>query len=222
MATLYLVRHGQASFGADNYDQLSDLGLRQSQQLGRYFAGKSIAFDAALTGTLKRHTQTLTGIGDGMQTALTATLMPGLNEYDSEAVIAAVHPEPLARPTTPELYRQHFKLLRVGLTQWMLGRTRPARLPSWQDFQQGVVDALTHIRQSGAQNVLLVSSGGPIACAIGHVLATPPEATVELNMRLRNTAISEFAFTPKRHVLQTYNTLPHLDAPEFADWVTHA
>ena len=85
-----------------------------------------------------------------------------------------------------------------------------------------MVDALTHIRQSGAQNVLLVSSGGPIACAIGHVLATPPEATVELNMRLRNTAISEFAFTPKRHVLQTYNTLPHLDAPEFADWVTHA
>jgi len=222
MGILYLVRHGQASFGADDYDQLSALGVRQSRQLGRYFAASSVAFDAVYTGTLKRHTQTLASICDGMQTALSATAWPGLNEYDSEAVIAAVHPEPLARPTTPELYRHHFKLLRVGLTQWMLGRTQPAGQPSWQDFQQGVVDALTHIRQSGAQNVLLVSSGGPIACAIGHVLATPPEATVELNMRLRNTAISEFAFTPKRHALQTYNTLPHLDAPEFADWVTHA
>jgi len=222
MATLYLVRHGQASFGADDYDQLSELGLRQSQQLGRYFAAKSVVFDAVYTGSLRRHTQTLAGISKGMQTALTPTVWPGLNEYDSEAVIAAVHPEPLARPITPELYRHHFKLLRVGLTQWMLGKTQPAKLPSWPEFQQGVVDALTHIRQSGAQNVLLVSSGGPIACAIGHVLATPPAATVELNMRLRNTAVSEFAFTPKRHTLQTYNTLAHLDAPEFADWITHA
>jgi len=84
------------------------------------------------------------------------------------------------------------------------------------------VDALTHIRQSPAQRVLLVSSGGPIACAIGHVLATPPEATVELNMRLRNSSVTEFAFNAKRHMLQTYNTLPHLDAPAFDDWITHA
>ena len=26
MGTLYLVRHGQASFGADDYDKLSELG----------------------------------------------------------------------------------------------------------------------------------------------------------------------------------------------------
>lgn len=222
MATLYLVRHAQASFGADDYDQLSALGERQSQQLGRYFAARSVTFDAVYTGTLKRHAQTLAGISCGMQTTLQPTRWPGLDEYDSEAVIAAIHPEPLARPGTPELYRQHFKLLRLGLTQWMLGATQPAKLPSWQEFQQGVVAVLTHIRQSGAQNVLLVSSGGPIACAIGHVLATPPEATVELNMRLRNTAVSEFDFTPKRHTLITYNTLAHLDASEFRDWITHA
>ena len=29
MGTLYLVRHGQASFGSDHYDQLSELGRRQ-------------------------------------------------------------------------------------------------------------------------------------------------------------------------------------------------
>lgn len=222
MATLYLVRHAQASFGADDYDQLSALGLRQSHQLGRYFAARSVTFDAVHTGTLKRHAQTLAGICGGMQTTLQPTIWPGLDEYDSEAVIAAVHPEPLARPDTPELYRQHFTLLRRGLTQWMLGATQPAKLPSWQEFQQGVITVLTHIRQSGAQNVLLVSSGGPIACAIGHVLATPPEATVELNMRLRNTAVSEFDFTPKRHSLITYNTLAHLDASEFRDWITYA
>ena len=216
------MRHGQASFGAADYDQLSALGQRQSVQLGRYFAAKGLTFDAVLSGTLRRHNQTLAGIREGMGTALPATPWPGLNEYDSHAVITAFHPQPLARPDTPELYRHHFRLLREGLVQWMHGKVHPQDMPTWPQFQQGVVDALTHVQQSGAHNVLLVSSGGPIASAIGHVLSTPPEATVELNMRLRNSSVSEFMFTPKHCALQTYNTLPHLDAPEFDDWITHA
>ncbi|MDD5029158.1 MAG: histidine phosphatase family protein [Rhodoferax sp.] len=222
MATLFLVRHGQASFGADDYDQLSELGQRQSQRLGHYFAAKSIVFDAVYTGTLRRHAQTLDGLCDGLQTQLSATACAGLNEYDSAAVIAGVHPDALERPTTPELYRHHFRLLRQGLTQWMLGRITPVGLPSWPDFAQGVVDVLSQIQQSDAQNVLLVSSGGPIACAIGHVLATPAAATLELNMRLRNTAVSELTFTPKRYALNTYNSVAHLDSPGLSDWMTHA
>lgn len=222
MAILYLVRHGQASFGADNYDQLSDLGRKQSQQLGRYYAARSIAFDAVYTGTLKRHAQTLDGVCEGLQTRLSAAACAGLNEYDSAALIAAVHPDALQRPTTPELYRHHFGLLRQGLTQWMLGRTRPAGLALWPDFAQGVLDVLSQIQQSGAQSVLLISSGGPIACAIGHVLATPPEATIELNMRLRNSAVSELTFTPRHFALHTYNSVAHLDALECHGWITHA
>jgi len=223
MGILYLVRHGQASFGADDYDQLSDLGLRQSVQLGRYFAGKNMSFDAVLGGTLRRHSQTLDGIREGMGLATQHSLQwPGLNEYDSDAVIAAIHPEPLARDTTPENYRHHFRLLRAGLLQWMLGNTQPQGMPSWQTFGQQVVAVLDHVRRSQAERVLLVSSGGPIASAIGHVLGTPPEATVELNMRLRNTAITEFSFGPKRHTLLTYNTLPHLEHLDFAQWVSHA
>ncbi|HEX5697204.1 MAG TPA: histidine phosphatase family protein [Rhodoferax sp.] len=222
MGTLYLVRHGQASFGADDYDQLSDLGARQSVQLGRHFAGKGITFDAVLSGTLRRHTQTLTGIAEGLGQPLPAMQWPGLNEYNSEAVIAAIHPEPLDRAPTPDNYRKHFRLLRTGLLQWMLGNTRPQGMPVWQDFGQQVVEVLDHVRHSQAERVLLVSSGGPIACAIGHVLGTPPEATVELNMRLRNTAVTELTFGPKRHTLLTYNTLPHLEQFDYAEWVSHA
>jgi broad specificity phosphatase PhoE len=221
MPTVYLVRHAQASFGADDYDQLSELGRRQSVQLGRYFAARRLTFDLVVSGTLKRHTQTLDGISQGLGAALEAAHWPGLNEYDRQAVISAVHPAPLDKPNTPETYRQYFRVLRQGLLQWMLGQNQPASLSTWHDFRQGVVDVLDHIRASDAQNVLLVSSGGPIACAIGHVLATPPEATAELHMRLRNTAVTEFAFNPKRHVLQTYNTLAHLDGPEFDGWITH-
>lgn len=222
MGTLYLVRHGQASFGADDYDQLSDLGTRQSVQLGRYFANKGIIFDAVLSGTLRRHSQTLCGISEGFGQPLLATQWPGLNEYNSDAVIAAVHPEPLDRRPTPDNYRAHFQLLRSGLLQWMLGNSRPENMPDWQSFDKQVIEVLDHVRQCQAERVLLVSSGGPIASAIGHVLATPPEATVELNMRLRNTAVTEFAFTPKRHSLQTYNTLPHLEQLDYAEWVSYA
>jgi broad specificity phosphatase PhoE len=222
MATLYLVRHAQASFGAANYDQLSPLGQRQSLRLGHYFDGRRLRFDAVVTGTLKRHAQTLAGISEGLGAPLVATSWPGLDEYDGQALIAAIHPEPLADATSDEHYRHHFRLLRQGLLQWMQGRTQPTGLPDWQAFRQGVVDVLQQLQASGAQNVLLVSSGGPIACAVSHVLATPPESTVELNMRLRNTSVTELSFTPKHLALQTYNTLPHLDAVEFDSWITHA
>ena len=222
MGTLYLVRHGQASFGAQDYDQLSELGQRQSQRLGEYFKFKGLRFEQVLTGTLKRHQQTLVGICNGSGFSTDALALPGLNEYDSEAVIAAIHPHPLAKPDTPELYRHHFRLLRDGLTQWMNGVVSPRGMPSYSEFQQGVADALALVRQQTAGDVLLVSSGGPISTAVGQILGTTPETTIELNMRIRNSAVTEFNFTPKRHALQTFNTLPHLDGPEHASWITYA
>lgn len=222
MGTLYLVRHGQASFGAADYDNLSELGHRQSVRLGEYFAGKGVRFDTVLTGTLKRQVQTWTGIAQGAGLTVQPMLWPGLNEYNSEAVIATVHPHPLAKPDTPELYKHHFRLLRDGLTQWMNGVVSPKGMPSYREFQHGVVSALDHVRKHCEGDVLIVSSGGPIATAVGHVLGTTPETTIELNLRIRNTAVCELAFNPKRHTLLTYNTLAHLDSGEHANWVTYA
>ncbi len=254
MGTLYLVRHGQASFGADDYDVLSAMGHQQSVRLGEYFQRRGVTFDAALTGTLNRQIQTLAGICQGMGVEFAipdgaerrdgppqassapsggsevreATsvgvhiLWPGLNEYDSHAVIETIHPHKLEKPTSPEMYRSHFRLLRDGLAQWMAGVVSPRGMPSYNDFVAGVTSALDHVRKNCEGNVLLVSSGGPIATAVGHVLGTSPETTIELNLRIRNSSITEFAFTPKRHMLVTYNTLPHLDGPEYADWVTYA
>ena len=222
MGTLYLVRHGQASFGAEDYDNLSELGVKQSVRLGEYWRGKGLKFDAALVGTLKRHAQTYAGICDGLGMDMQALQWPGLNEYDSHAVIEAIHPQPLQKPDTPELYRHHFRLLRDGLTQWMNGVVSPKGMPAYSGFLQGVTSALDHVRKTHEGNVLIVSSGGPISTAVGHILGTTPEATIELNLRIRNSSVTEFAFTPKRHMLVTYNTLPHLDAPEHAAWVTYA
>ena len=222
MGTLYLIRHGQASFGADDYDQLSAMGQQQSLRLGQWFRSKGIAFDAALTGTLTRQIQTFAGISAGMGFEIPVTRHAALNEYDSHAVIATVHPQPLARPDSPELYRQHFRLLKTGLLQWAEGRVSPQGMPSHANFVAGIVEVLDAIRSQHSGNVLLVSSGGPIATAVGQVLGTSAATTIELNLRIRNASITEFAFTPKRHMLVSYNALPHLDAPEHASWVTYA
>ncbi len=182
MGTLYLVRHGQASFGAQDYDQLSELGTRQSERLGQYLAGKGLTFDAALCGTLRRQIGTCDGILRGGGYPLEARHWPGLNEFDSHAIIATVHPHPLERTDSPERYREHFRLLRDGLRQWMNGVVSPKGMPPYQEFRQGVVEVLDHIRKTYQGNVLLVSSGGPISTAVGHVLATSPETTIELNL----------------------------------------
>ncbi|MBI5257370.1 MAG: histidine phosphatase family protein [Burkholderiales bacterium] len=221
MGRLFLVRHGQASFGAANYDQLSPLGRQQCRRLGEYFREKGLLFEAALMGTLQRHAQSHEAIAEGLQSQHQPLLWPGLNEYDSHAVIAAVHPEPLAKPTTPEMYRHHFRLLREGLRQWMAGKVQPVGMPSYVDFVAGVAGALDHVRENFKGDVLMVSSGGPISTAVGLLLETPPEVTIELNLHIRNSSVTEFTYTPKRHALVTYNTLPHLDSAQHADWVTH-
>jgi broad specificity phosphatase PhoE len=222
MGNLYLVRHGQASFGAVDYDNLSSLGVQQSVRLGEYFAQKGIQFDAVLTGSLRRHAQTWAGIAKGAALEHDPLVWPGLNEYDSEAVIQAIHPQPLQKPDTPEVYRHHFRLLRDGLRQWMNGVVNPKGMPTYTEFVHGVSSALDHVRQNCSGNVLMVSSGGPISTAVGHLLGTTPETTIELNLRIRNSSVTEFDFNPKRHALVTYNTLPHLDDPQYASWITYA
>ena len=223
MGTLYLVRHGQASFGADDYDQLSPLGLQQAQRLGAHWLAQGQRFDTVLMGTLRRHAQTLDGIAHGLPGLPAPQVLPSLDEYDSLALIRAIHTEPLQKPNTPELYRHHFRLLCDAIAQWMAGVISPQGMPSWEDFSLGVRRVLDQVRRDHAdQNVLLVSSGGPISTAVGEVLGTAPEVTIALNMRIRNSAVTEFSVSPKRLMLQTFNTLPHLHAQEHQALITHA
>jgi len=230
MGQLILVRHGQASFGAEDYDQLSDLGKRQGYRLGEYWReasqtaalAKELQFDAVLIGSLKRHRQTWEAIAEGANLQMTPEIWPGLNEYDSHALIETVHPEPLAKPDTPEMYKHHFRLLRTALQKWMAGETQPKGMPSFAEFSGGIQAVLKYVRETHLGRVLIVSSGGPIATAVSHVLSAPSETAIELNLRIRNTAVTEFAFTPKRHMLLSYNNLPHLDKAPHQDWVTYS
>lgn len=211
---IYLVRHGQASLGAADYDNLSTLGEQQAVRLGEYFASRGITFDAVYGGTLRRHAQTFTGVARA-QAMPDMAFRAGLNEYDSEAVIGAIcTPEQIAAmksPTSGEGYKQHFAMLRRGIGAWMRGESQPEGMTTYAEFAAGVMSVLDEVRASTAKSVLISSSGGPLSSAVAQVLGLSHEAGIELNMRMRNTAVSELLVTPKRCVLLTFNTLPHLD-----------
>src|SRR5688572_31392492 len=101
MSTLYLVRHGQASFGTDNYDRLSSTGREQAQELGRYFAGLAAQgdrIDRIYSGSLQRQTETAdiiaTALGDSTPPI---SIEPAFDEYDSDVILHA-----FAKSLTPE------------------------------------------------------------------------------------------------------------------------
>lgn len=223
MGILYLVRHGQASLGAADYDQLSELGRRQCALLGAWFRAHGVGFDAVFTGTLRRHAQSLAAIEGALGALPTAQARPGLDEYDSEAVIRTIHSGALVPATTVEAARAHFRLLREGLAAWMDGSAQPQGMPTHADFVAAIVGALDEVRARHADGrTLVVSSGGPISHALGQVLGLGADATIELNLQLRNSALCELRVSPKRLALISFNTLPHLAAPEHAAWITHA
>lgn len=222
MGTLYLIRHGQASFGTEDYDRLSPLGDRQCEALGAWMQSRGMRFEAVLRGTLRRHEQSLQAMARALPGLPLPLEWPGLNEYDSEAVVRAVFKGTLPPTTSAEGVREHFRILREGLLRWMAGEVQPEGMPTWAGFEAGVTGALDLVRTRYEGDVLLVSSGGPISTAVGHVLAAPARTVVELNLRIRNSAVTEFVFSPKRHQLLGFNALPHLDSPTHRDWVTYA
>ena len=90
MSELYLVRHGQASFGSPDYDQLSEIGFKQSNVLGEFFVSRNIIFDRFVCGDMRRHRQTISQVCKGMQLSkYNLDILPGLNEYDFENLFLA-------------------------------------------------------------------------------------------------------------------------------------
>ena len=231
MGSIYLVRHGQAAFGTEHYDRLTDLGFAQARLLGSYFVRRQIRFDAVFTGTLQRQTETARGILEGHLELGAAPLQetfPGLDEYKPEAIMMAFTgsvpaPAPAAARRDPLVVREHFRVLREALLAWAEDRTQPEGMPLWQAFQDSAVAVLIAARQRFPDgNVLIVSSGGPIAAVVAATLNAPPASAVELNLRIRNSSVSEFAASPRRHSLISFNGLPHLDTQPDLSLITYA
>ena len=225
MAELILVRHGQASFGEDDYDKLSELGWRQSRWLGEHFAERGAAFDRVIRGSLRRHVETLNGIAEGMGRALDGSEDPRLNEYDSHALLSA-HLKGKPLPESGDR-REHFRILREAMYAWtdgtlLSGNPDGAPLEPFAEFRRRVLGALTELRGGAVKRVLVVSSGGPISTILAEVLGMPQRGVVDLNLQTRNTGISELQAGASRIHCVSFNNVPHLDRPDRAGALTYS
>jgi broad specificity phosphatase PhoE len=224
MTLLFLVRHGQASFGAANYDRLSDLGRRQARWLGEYFAGRELKFRRVLTGTLSRQQDTAREIlaAMGVNPDLT-TVHAGLDEYSAEPLYAA-HTggaDPLAHQKSD--YRGYWRTFKAAMYAWAAG-TLDGVPETWEAFGERTADALkvacTDLAREDA--VLVVSSGGAICRALCAILETPGETAIELNLQFRNAGFCELITGSDTMRLLSFNAIPHLDTPERRASITFA
>ncbi|HZP11841.1 MAG TPA: histidine phosphatase family protein [Nevskiaceae bacterium] len=217
MGQLYLVRHGQASFGAADYDQLSPLGVEQAQVLGRWFAHCGHRFTRVVTGGLKRHRQTadacLAAIPDPQRPA-TLDADRQFDEYDHEDVLTR-HRErdPVAAHDEGKSNATMEKLFRAAMERWMSGAHDGDYRESWTQFRKRCLGGLQQlVDESGAsQSVLVFTSGGPIAVICQHVLGLSDRQTANLTWSLANASVTKLLYRPDRISLSYLNSFAHFE-----------
>lgn len=229
MSELHLVRHAQASFGSDNYDQLSDLGHRQSRLLGDHFKLRNVTFDRFIVGDMHRHHQTMNGISEGMGIDSSQRLvLPGLNEYNfvelTEAYGKTYGDNPLFQKAMEDSTdkRNFYRLLRQMLTAWT-SDSIPEVAETWLQFKSRVEDAQNQIKAMAetGDNILAIGSGGSISTFVGLVLDIPDESVFDLNLQYKNTAITHFFFNQKKMTLTGFNNITHFDNNEMEKYITY-
>ena len=222
MGVVLLVRHGQASFGADDYDVLSETGWEQSRILGRYLAERGVTPDVVVRGDMRRHRETAEGMleGGGWSTAVEAA--PGWNEFDHLGVVATLPRSEMADlPHDRELDRREFQQVFERATRRWTGGGHDAEYPeSYPAFRTRVGAALIRAADSAGSGstVVVVSSGGPIGSACASLVA-PPDADASVlaalwarfNAVTVNTSVTRLVVGSTGARMLTFNEHAHLE-----------
>ncbi|WP_160154030.1 histidine phosphatase family protein [Microbulbifer sp. ALW1] len=223
MPEIFVVRHGQASFGSDNYDQLSELGWQQARWLGEHWAQEAAQFDHIVSGDLQRHRETAQGICEGLGLDRhRVEELPQLNEFDFKRVMTAYgEKNPQAAPQTGATRADYYRFLKMAMHAWSAGEIVGAE--SWQQFEQRIEEVLG-VLAAGAKGgkTLVVSSGGAIAMMVRQILGAPSHSVTQLNMQIKNTAVSHFFAGRSGVSLHSFNHVPHLDNTKRREFITYS
>ncbi|MGX9459680.1 histidine phosphatase family protein [Shewanella sp. A14] len=217
MANIYLIRHGQASFGANNYDKLSSLGLSQARHLGEYFNQRLIQPNHVICGNMTRHQQTRDACLSTIDPPLlhdSLQISPEWNEFNHENVIAVFRPD-LAKPDVMKQYlnqqaspsRAFIKLFNQAILQWQHVPISTNYSESWQHFYNRVSIGLQQIISYTKQDdtVFIFTSGGVISAAIMQILSIPEAEFFNINKQLVNCSITQLQLKRQRLSLITMN-----------------
>lgn len=215
MGQLLLVRHGQASFGAADYDALSPLGFDQAELLGRALRERGVVADLVVHGTMRRHRETATTCAQAAGWSSSTPLVdPGWDEFDFLSVLA-MHPHEYG----PEPTKAEFQLLFEAATgAWMAGVDRPYEetFAAFADRVRGALARTVELAEAGT--VAVFTSGGPIGLAVAEVLADPDRRDAQLpglwgrlNRMAVNAALTRLITGSRGINVLTYNDQSHLD-----------
>ncbi len=235
MSELIIVRHGQASFGAGDYDILSDRGKEQSVLAAKYLLKTGLSFDRIYSGTLNRQVDTAMIALNLMQehTGKVQPLIkhPGLNEYQFGGIMAhhlplIVEEDASLKTHLENLYsnRKSFQLLfDLAINRWLAEDASTDKYESWNQFKQRVDNTIGQIVAENDRNsrILIFSSGGVISTALHIATGMSPYDSIRTGWGLVNTSFTKFKYGSLGLILHSFNSYPHLEGYNSTDFITY-
>ncbi|MNG79702.1 Histidine phosphatase superfamily [compost metagenome] len=235
MGNLYLIRHGQASFGAADYDVLSPVGVRQSQALGEHLAQLGVCLNRCVAGDLRRQQDTarltLQSLHAGGCRVPAVETDAAFNEFDADGVIRALLPGLL--PEEPQALqvlrngaqnRSEFqRLFALMVQRWHDGNHPDDGLETWQAFISRVEGGLHRMLESAdsGDNIAIFTSGGTIAALLHLVTRITPSQAFALNWQIINTSLSQLKFRGRDVALASFNNQAHVQLLKAPELVTY-
>jgi broad specificity phosphatase PhoE len=212
-----LVRHAQASFGAANYDVLSQLGVAQAAALQGELEHRAIAVARVVVGSLVRQRDTVSPSAAAW--GLEPIVDPRWDEYDADDILS-VHSTSSARierprgSDRPAIGSRAFQdVLEEALLAWIAaGRDGPTREP-WPVFAARAGAALRSAAEglASGQTAVVCTSGGVLAAIAVALLGLPPAALVRFNRVAVNAGITRVASGRSGLTLVSFNEHGHLE-----------
>mgnify|MGYP001200131027 len=223
MSTLLIVRHAQASFGADDYDQLSELGYTQSEHLAQWLQKQPKSLDRIVCGPCKRHKQTAEASLKLMPNIpQDVEIIDELDEFDAFRLFGWLMQRD-EDPRSEKLRhlmlnrdqgggRELGQLLESLTLEWARGDYVVPGMPTWKQTRLRMEAGIQKIRTSigSGEHVALFTSGGPVGVAIGQALELSDEKTMKMCWAVYNASISRFFVNGSEFSLDSINNLPHL------------
>lgn len=219
-----MIRHGQASYGAADYDVLSELGAEQSRELGTHWGSRGRTLDAVYTGPRKRQVDTARHFLEAAANAGTAypepTVIDDFDEYPAFELLK--HWMPILLKEDPEFAkllsggasaRQMDAALDVIVTRWAAGELDTGEHETFVDFVGRVDRGLRQImsEQGRGKRVAVVTSGGPISVSLKLTLGIADERTLRIAWVVANSSFTEFRYRSDELTMVGFNRIPHLD-----------
>ena len=235
MAMIYMIRHGQASFGQENYDRLSQKGISQMRMLSAYLANISLRIDAVYSGPLERQKtsalEVVRSYREFDKEISDAVVVQDFTEFDYLSVLTSQVPDmvkedPSLNDDLTKIYTHEtsFKRLFEGaIIRWVSGRFDKPGVETWDNFSSKMCRTLTDIASAhgSGKNIMVFTSGGCIAAALQLSLGLSNEHAVKLNWQILNSSVTRFKYSRKRIILAGFNSIAHLELKKDRTVITY-